>query len=81
MKNLSKDQIVNSLINYAANVPDHTLEELRDEYGNSISSVLVEFDREWNNAPCDPEGATAEQDANLDSILDRYADDIIEIIG
>lgn len=44
-----------------------------------VAEILGQFQREWDNAPCDDEGATKEQDEYLDSILESAADKLLAL--
>lgn len=67
------------LVEYAANLcsSDKVAEVFGCEPTEELSNILCDFVREWKAAPCDPEGATPEQDAVLDSILGEYAERIL----
>lgn len=67
------------LVEYAANLcnSDKVAEVFGCEPTEELSNILCDFVREWEAAPCDPEGATPEQDAVLDSILGEYAERIL----
>lgn len=45
-----------------------------------ISDVLGEYDREWKDSPCDPEGPTEEQDIEMDEIVRKCAREIAAIV-
>ncbi len=68
----SVERIVNDLISYAAGSGKSEF------YNNEQSDLFAEFDREWQNLPCDAEGATAAQNAEQDKLLDEYARKIME---
>lgn len=78
--NLTGDLISDELLNYASNVSHPILDELQDTYGNKISSILVDFEKDWEEAPCDEEGPTPKQEKELDRILDKYADEILSVL-
>lgn len=64
------------LIHYAANLCDS--ERVSRVFGIGDSSVLVgilgDFQREWDDLEIDEYGATVEQAAELDAIVDKYRD-------
>lgn len=70
-KQYTKEQIIDSLIDYCCNVAGIPagLEHCDWLYG--------ECEREYNNAPCDPDGPTQEQEKNFNKIFDDYATRII----
>ncbi len=70
------DKIIADLVNYAANMQTEHLDKIKEE--KDISEELADFLREWNDAECDEECTTPEQNARLDEILERYAKEIIE---
>ena len=64
------------LIHYAANLCDS--KRVARVFGIDDSSVLADilgdFQKEWDEVEVDEDGATVEQDAELDAILDKYRD-------
>lgn len=67
------------LIDYTAHRDTaRTLQEM-DLGDNELNrNILNGFLVEWDNAPCDKEGATQEQDDNLDSIIDSTVEELLE---
>jgi len=47
---------------------------------DEVSEILKEAQKDWNDAPCDNEGATREQDAKLDLIIENTVTQLIQII-
>jgi hypothetical protein len=45
---------------------------------NEVGQIMSEFKLAWDSAPCDPEGATKEQDVYLDSLLEEYSNDLLK---
>lgn len=86
MKKLTHEQLFYELVRYALNIPHPILEELREEHGNKIDSILADFEQEWNEMPFvvanmrDEEGATAEQEENMVAILVKYAYEILKTV-
>lgn len=74
----TKQQIENALILAIAN-PNNA----QDVFGSSeAANVIVrQFLEEWEDAECDEDGATPEQNEVLDAILDKYAQKIYETIN
>ena len=68
----------NVLVEYAANIcnSDRVAKVFGKERSNELSDILGEFVREWEECPCDPDGATPEQDERMDAVLDNYRDKI-----
>jgi hypothetical protein len=69
MKTLEKD-----LIDYFSN--SISIDQIIENIGNlpsdkieSITQVIKESNQDWENAPCDDEGPTAEQNERLDEIV------------
>ena len=54
-----------------------SLSTLSADDANGLLCILAEANKEWDEAPCDEEGPTPEQDKNLDNILMDAACDII----
>ena len=44
--------------------------------GDREAAILNYYEREWEACPCDPEGATPEQEAELDAILTKCAEEL-----
>ena len=55
------------------------LTEVSEEQEQKISDILDLTQREWENADCDAEGATQEQAAHLDRIIEDAAFSIAEL--
>jgi hypothetical protein len=53
--------------------------QVSEEQEEQIANILGEYSRQWDDAPCDDEGATAEQDANFDRIIDECATEIAKL--
>jgi hypothetical protein len=95
MKNSIQNQVVesvsNNVVDYFANsitssdfVEKHirtivTVSEEQEE--EKIIDILAEYNRDWDNADCDAEGATQEQDAELDRIIDNCAKAIADVVA
>lgn len=52
---------------------------VNDEKAEKIRVILAEGAREWDAAPCDPEGASKEQNKFLDAIIDDVFVSIIRL--
>ena len=90
MKNL-KSEIENNLVNYFANdissqefVKKHILNQTTIELGEKkeaeICEILAKSQSDWDAMPCDAEGATKEQDAKIDSFLNKISNEILDIV-
>ena len=55
------------------------LTSVSEEQEQKISDILDLTQQEWNNADCDAEGATQEQDAELDRIIEECSKAIAEL--
>lgn len=82
MKNtITQLEVCELLIDYSGNIISSS--ELADKIGKTdnaeVANILKEFQREWDEAPCDEEGATKEQDAYIDSILENYANQLLAL--
>ena len=90
MKNEIKKQLTevieNNLVEYFANCISSSnfidrfikpIVAVSDEQSYSIADIMAAANQDWDAAPCDPEGANPEQDANLDRILKEAAAAII----
>lgn len=89
MKNIElKSEIENNLVNYYANsitssdfVKNHISKfvEINEEKEEKICDVLAQSQRGWDSIECDVEGATKEQDAEMDAYIDSVTAEIIAI--
>jgi hypothetical protein len=85
MNAVVKEKAAKKVIHYFANtislegfmVSLDTYVSLEQE--EQISNILGEYNRQWDDAPCDDEGATSEQDANLDRIIDECSTEIAKL--
>ena len=70
----TKTELNGLLVDYACNSigTSGICEFLNTDKFNEVSDVLGQFQREWDGAECDSEGATSEQEAYMDSILESY---------
>lgn len=95
MKALNKIQnqvvevVSNNVVDYFANSitsSDFVQKHIRpivtvsEEQEEKISDILSEYNRYWDNADCDSEGATQEQDAELDRIIDECSKAIANVV-
>ena len=55
------------------------LTSVSEEQEQKISDILDLTQREWDNVDCDAEGATQEQDAELDRVIEDAAFSIAEL--
>ena len=87
MKNLKKTLEV-EMINYLSfakteieiiNEIIRPLTSVSEEQEQKISDILRYTQQEWDNADADAEGATQEQDAELDRIIEDAAFSIAEL--
>ena len=80
MKNQKLCELI--LDNYAS-LTNAELEKIKKSINcqdeEAIMQILAEFAGQWVNAPCDPEGATKEQDEYLDTILENCAEDLLKL--
>ena len=94
MKNSIQNQIVevvsNNVVDYFANsitssdfVENHIrpITDVSEEQESKITDILSEYNRDWDNADCDAEGATKEQDLELDSIIEKCAKAIVDVVA
>ena len=93
MKNSIQNQVVevvsNNVVDYFANSinsSDFVQKHIRpivtvsEEQEEKISDILSEYNRDWDNADCDSEGATQEQDAELDRIIEKCSKAIANVV-
>jgi len=84
-KRLQKEELIAMLVDYAANsisaseIATNMCGSYINEYDNDVKDILINFQNEWDTVEVDPEGPTKEQDAKLDSILDKYANELYEM--
>lgn len=94
MKNSIQNQVVevvsNNVVDYFANSitsSDFVQKHIRpivtvsEEQEEKISDILAEYNRDWDNADCDAEGATQEQDTELDRIINECSKAIANVIA
>jgi len=80
-----KKSIEANMINYAfssnalINEVIRPLTEVSEEQEQAIDDILCLTQQEWNDADCDAEGATKEQDVVLDKIIEDAAISIAEL--
>ena len=88
LKNKIEKELEVNMINYLANAKSSTeiinevilpLTEVSEEQEQKISDILGLAQQEWDAADCDAEGATKEQDAALDKIIEDTAISIAEL--
>lgn len=81
-ENELKEAIMEELVSYVSGSKHPVLDELTsdDQIGNDVSRRLAEFEEDWNNAECDDEGASKEQEAYLDRLQEEYAEIIVSAV-
>lgn len=48
-------------------------------YTDEQTQIMAIYNREWNDVEVDPEGPNAEQDKELDDIIERCAKEVFEL--
>ena len=94
MENSIQNQVVevvsNNVVDYFANSinsSDFVQKHIRpivtvsEEQEEKISDILSEYNKDWDNADCDSEGATKEQDAELDRIIEKCSKAIANVVA
>jgi hypothetical protein len=88
LKNEIKNEMEVNMIEYLSNAKSETsiinevlrpLTEVSEEQEQEIEAILEHTQQEWNNADCDAEGATKEQNIVLDKIIEDAAIAIAEL--
>ncbi len=85
LKNKIQNEIEVNMINYAfsstslINEVIRPLTSVSEEQEQKIDDILLLTQQEWDDADCDFEGATKEQDAVLDRIIEDAAIEIAEL--
>ena len=88
LKNKIKMEVEVGMIDYLSNAKSaasitneviRPLTEVSEEQEQKISDILNSTQQEWDDADCDAEGATKEQDAALDKIIEDAANSIAEL--
>lgn len=74
----TKEQIEEALILATSN--PYNAEDILDD-SDAVMEIVKEFAEEWEDADCDEEDATPEQKEALDAILNKYAEQILEVIN
>ena len=94
MKNSIKNQVIkvvsNNVVDYFANsitssnfVQKHirSIVTVSEDQEKKISDILSEYNRYWDDAECDLEGATKKQDAELDRIIEKCSKAIANVFA
>lgn len=83
MKNatITQSEVIDLLTGYSSNGVSSSdiAERLGLDNDLRVAEILGQFQREWDSAPCDDEGATEEQDEYLDNILESAADKLLAL--
>ena len=88
LKNKIEKTLEVEMINYLSNAKSEIeiineiirpLTEVSEEQEQKISDILSLTQQEWDDADCDAEGATKEQDVALDKIIEDAAFSISEL--
>jgi len=88
LKNKIEKRMEVEMINYLSNAKNSTeiinevirpLTEVSEEQEQEIGDILNLTQQEWDDADCDSEGATKEQDVVLDKIIEDAACSIAEL--
>lgn len=66
------DDIKAQLINYAAG------SQISQHFTNEELELFAEFNRKWNDLPCDDDGFTTEQEKVADELVEDYAQQIFD---
>lgn len=68
-----KEFIIDGIVNYYGGCgADWASDEAR--------TIMAEYESDWFNLPCDPEGATKEQEEEQDNFLESVAGDIMDLV-
>ncbi len=90
MKNKLVEVVSNNVVDYFANSissSDFVQKHIRpivtvtEEQEEKIGDIISEYNRDWDNADCDSEGATQEQDAELDRIIEKCSKAIANVFS
>ena len=74
----TRDELSDAIVNYFAN--GVTSGVIAEEFGldaQKTSDILGQAQREWDAVEVDPEGSNAEQDTELDAILEATLDQLL----
>ena len=75
---MEKNSIIDMLTAYAANsISGCDIAEKLNKDEDEVFNILREFQKEWDEAPCDEDGPTREQDEHMDGILENYAQELM----
>ena len=78
LKMTTRDELSDAIVNYFAN--GVTSGAIAEEFGldaQKTSDILGQAQREWDAVEVDPEGSNAEQDTELDAILEATLDQLL----
>ncbi len=79
MKNKIK-QVSELLVEYLSNMINTSdVAEKLSITEEKLEQILKDTQQDWEDADCDKEGATKEQEAKMDLILERAAEKIIRL--
>ena len=88
LKNKIEKTLEVEMIEYLSNAKSSTeivnevirpLTSVSEEQEQAIADILLRTQQEWDDADCDDEGATKEQDVVLDKIIEDAAIEIAEL--
>lgn len=71
----------NALVEYAANLcgSDRVAKAFGKPESDDLSSILADFVSDWESVEVDADGATPEQDKELDAVLNKYQKKILTL--
>lgn len=69
---MNKEQVITDIINYYAG------SKLPDCYNNEQIDIIAEYNRDWEDMPCDAEGANSEQDKAMYELLEKIAEKVLK---
>ena len=70
---IRREKIINDALAYYAGG------DLDDGYSDEGRDIIAASIREWEALPCDPEGATKEQESAMDEHLELLADEVLAL--
>lgn len=66
-----EERIRDELLDYFAN--------LETSFSEEAAAVAAVAQREWDNLPCDPDGATPEQEVEMENVLSETVSEILDL--
>lgn len=75
-----KEELEGLIIEFFSNLRNSiSISKYLNKDEESVTEILVKAQRDWDDAECDDEGATPEQDREMDNIIKDTIDQLLSI--